>query len=76
MHNHRSDTRIGQWDRIEPRNKPMHIRVINLQQRTPIYVGKVKVTNTKEVYEISIDSEDKKGMGVAAEFNGELEVII
>ena len=46
------------------------------EETTPIYIGKVKVTNSKEVYEISIDSEDKKGMGVAAEFNGELEVII
>lgn len=46
------------------------------EETTPIYIGKVKVTNSKEVYEISIDSEDKNGMGVAAEFKGELEVII
>ena len=46
------------------------------EETTRIFIGKVKVTNEKEVYKISIDSEDEKGLGVAAEFSGELEVII
>lgn len=39
---------------------------------TGIHVGTVKVSNNKNYYTITVDSEDAKGMGVAAKYVGEL----
>lgn len=41
---------------------------------TSIHVGKVNVSNNKNYYTITVDSEDAKGMGVAAKYSGELYV--
>ena len=46
------------------------------EEKAAIVVGKVKVTKKNDIYTFDIDCEDTNGMGVAGEYEGELQVII